>query len=318
MTDRPLIALTGATGFVGKILVADLARGGWPVRALARAAPGRTLPSLDGVEWISGDLASDDALCALVRGAGVVIHLAGATKAKDAATFHEINAARTGDLVSRAQAAGVSHFVHVSSLTALRPEVSAYASSKASSENLAIRNAGSMALTIVRAPAVLGPEDDATRALFSALARGILPSPGGAAADYRFSMIDVMDASRCLLGYAAAPASGVRSIAPAGHLNLSWQDVAQSAERVLQRPVRRIVMPPLLMKVAGHAADLAAKLNGPPQVFSGGKVKELLSGDWLADTQIQDAIPLDETLKRCIAPFQRSARNTNEYGKRRA
>ncbi len=316
MTDRPLIALTGATGFVGKILVADLARGGWPVRALARAAPGRTLPSLDGVEWISGDLASDDALSALVRGAGVVIHLAGATKAKDAATFHEINAARTGDLVSRAQAAGVSHFVHVSSLTALRPEVSAYASSKASSENLAIRNAGSMALTIVRAPAVLGPEDDATRALFSALARGILPSPGGAAADYRFSVIDVMDASRCLLGYAAAPASGVRSVAPAGHLNLSWHDVAQSAEHVLQRPVRRIVMPPLLMKVAGHAADLAVKLNGPPQVFSGGKVKELLSGDWLADTQIQDAVPLDETLKRCIAPFQRSARNTNEYGKK--
>jgi hypothetical protein len=131
-------------------------------------------------------------------------------------------------------------------------------------------------------------------------------------------MIDVMDASRCLLGYAAAPASGVRSVAPAGHLNLSWHDVARSAERVLQRPVRRIVMPPLLMKVAGHAADLAVKLNGPPQVFSGGKVKELLSGDWLADTQIQGAIPLDETLKRCIAPFQRSARKTNEYGKKRA
>lgn len=316
MTDRPLIALTGATGFVGKILVADLARGGWPVRALARAAPGRTLPSLDGVEWISGDLASDDALSALVRGAGVVIHLAGATKAKDAATFHEINAARTGDLVSHAQAAGVGHFVHVSSLTAQRPEVSAYAASKASSETLAIRNVGAMALTIVRAPAVLGPEDDATRALFSALARGILPSPGGAAAAYRFSMIDVIDASRCLLGYAAAPASGVRSVAPAGHLNLSWHDVAQSAERVLQRPVRRIVMPPLLMKVAGHAADLAVKLNGPPQVFSGGKVKELLSGDWLADTQVQNAVPLDETLKRCIAPFQRSARKTNEYGKK--
>jgi nucleoside-diphosphate-sugar epimerase len=208
--------------------------------------------------------------------------------------------------------------VHVSSLTALRPEVSAYARSKASSETLAIRNAGAMALTIVRAPAVLGPEDDATRALFSALARGILPSPGGAAAAYRFSMIDVMDASRCLIGYAAAPASGVRSVAPAGHLNLGWQDIAQSAERVLGRPVRCIVMPPLLMKVAGQAADLAVKLNGPPQVFSGGKVKELLSGHWLADTQIHDAIPLDETLARCIAPFQRSARKTNEYGKKRA
>ena len=318
MRDLPLIALTGATGFVGKILVADLVRGGWPVRALARAAPGRVLPALKGVEWISGDLSSDDALSTLVQGAGVVIHLAGATKAKDAATFHEVNAVRTGELVSRAQAAGVPHFVHVSSLTAQRPEVSAYAASKAGSENLAIRNAGAMALTIVRAPAVLGPEDDATKALFSALARGLLPSPGGAAAAYRFSVIDVMDLSRFLISHAVIPASGQRMAAPAGHLNLSWHDVAESAEKVLRRPVRRIVMPPLLMKVAGHTADLAVKLNAPPQVFSGGKVKELLSGDWLADTQIQDAIPLVETLERCIAPFQRSARKTNEYGEKRA
>lgn len=318
MTDRPLIALTGATGFVGKILLADLSRRGHPVRALARAAPGRTLPAHAGVEWIAGDLSSGEALSSLVRGAKVVIHLAGATKARDAATFHEVNAARTGDLVQRAQAAGVDHFIHVSSLTAQRPDVSPYARSKADSEQLAIANAGNMVLTILRAPAVLGPDDDATRALFSALARGVLPSPGGAAVNFRFSVIDVADVSRCLADCATSAASGIRSIAPAGHLKLGWDDVAQSAQRVLLRPVRRVVMPPLLMKAAGHAADLAVKLNGQPQVFSSGKVQELLSGDWLADTQVSGAVPLDVTLQRCIAPFQRSAREMNRFGKKRA
>ncbi|MGE6697248.1 NAD-dependent epimerase/dehydratase family protein [Hyphomonas sp. NPDC076900] len=318
MTDRPLIALTGATGFVGKILLADLSRRGHRVRALARAAPGRTLPAYAGVEWVAGDLASEEALSSLVRGARVVIHLAGATKARDAATFHEVNAARTGDLVRRAQAAGVEHFIHVSSLTAQRPDVSPYARSKADGEKLAAANAGSMALTIFRAPAVLGPDDDATRALFSALARGLLPCPGGAAENFRFSVIDVADASRCLADCATDAASGIRSMAPAGHLNLGWDDVAQSAQRVLLRPVRRVVMPPLLMKTAGHAADLAVKLNGQPQVFSSGKVQELLSGDWLAETQIPGAIPLDVTLQRCIAPFQRSAREMNRFGKKRA
>jgi len=318
MKDRPLIALTGATGFVGKVLLTDLVRNGEPVRALARAIPGRSLPAHAGVEWIPGDLSSGEALSSLVQDTDIVIHLAGATKARNAVTFHEVNAVRTGELVRRARAAGVKHFIHVSSLTAQRPDTSDYARSKADSEKLAIENAGDMALTIIRAPAVLGPDDAATQALFSALAKGFLPSPGGAAAKFRFSVIDVADASRCLAAFANAPASGIRAMAPAGHLNLGWDDVAESAQRVLQRPVRRIVMPHLLMKVAGQAADLAVKLNGEPQVFSRGKVKELLSGDWLADTQIPDATPLDATLERCIAPFQRSVREMNKFGKKRA
>ena len=241
-------------------------------------------------------------------GADTVIHLAGATKAKDASVFQEVNTVRTGELVRRAQAAGVRHFVHVSSLTALRPDVSPYARSKAESETLAAENAGAMALTIVRAPAVLGPGDDATRSLFAALARGLLPVPGGAARAFRFSAVDVADAARFLASLAVGTASGKRTIAPAGHLNLGWSDVAQSAERVLQRPVRRIVISPTLMKVAGQGADLTVMLSGKPQVFSSGKVRELLSGDWLADTQVPDALPLDTTLERCLAPFLRSDR----------
>lgn len=318
MAEPPRIALTGGTGFVGRELLRDLTTQSLPVRALARNPPPRQLTTDTGAEWILGDLSSESALSSLVGGAETVIHLAGATKAKDASEFREVNALSTAVLVQRARAAGVRHFVHVSSLTAQRPAVSAYAQSKADSEKLAAENAGSMALTIVRAPAVLGPGDNATRALFSALARGILPAPGGVAGAFRFSIIDVTDASRFLISLATGPATGTRMIAPAGHLNLEWADVAQSAERVLNRPVRRIVVPAALMKVAGQGADLAVKLGGKPQVFSGGKVAELLSGDWIADTQVPGPVPLDETLERCLAPFRRSARGLAGYGKKRA
>lgn len=303
MSIAPLIALTGATGFVGRQLVEDLAQQPVTVRALARSLPGRPLPMASAVDWIKGDLSSGEALASLVSGADTVIHLAGATKARRPEDFHTINAVSTSDLVRQARLAGVRHFVHVSSLTAERPEVSDYARSKAESETLAAEQAGEMALTIVRAPAVLGPGDDATKALFSALARGLLPVPGGVAAGYRFSVIDVADLSSFLRLLAAAPASNCQTISPAGHLNLGWSDVALSAERVISRPIRRIDIPPLLMKMAGQAADVAVKLGGPPQVFSGGKVKELLSGDWIAGMQVPDAKSLDETLERCLMPF---------------
>lgn len=303
MGAAPLIALTGATGFVGRQLLEDLAQQSVNVRALARSLPGRPLPAAPSVNWIKGDLSSEAALADLVRGADTVIHLAGATKARRADDFHRINALSTADLVRHARLAGVRHFVHVSSLTAERPEVSDYAHSKAESETLAAEHAGEMALTIVRAPAVLGPGDDATQALFSALARGLLPVPGGAAAGYRFSVIDVADLSRFLLSLASGPDSNARTITPAGHLNLGWSDIARSAERIISRPIRRIDIPPLLMKMAGQAADVAVKLGGAPQVFSGGKVKELLSGDWIAGMQVPDAKSLDETLERCLMPF---------------
>ena len=318
MGTAPLIALTGATGFVGRQLLEDLAQQSVNVRALARSLPGRPLPAEPAVDWIKGDLSSQAALTSLVDGADAVIHLAGATKARSAEDFHRVNALSTADLVKQARLAGVRHFVHVSSLTAARPEVSDYARSKAESEALAAEHAGEMALTIVRAPAVLGPGDDATRALFSALARGLLPVPGGAAAGYRFSVIDVADLSRCLLSLDSEAPGNSRTISPAGHLNLGWPDVAQSAERVISRSIRRIDIPPLLMKMAGQAADVAVKLGGAPQVFSGGKVRELLSGDWIAGIEVPDAKSLDETLERCLMPFLSRPGDGRGIGKERA
>jgi nucleoside-diphosphate-sugar epimerase len=69
------IAITGATGYVGRFVVAELQRRGMQVRALARAESnhgGFAQP----LEWIIGDLRSADAIIKLVQGADAVVHLA--------------------------------------------------------------------------------------------------------------------------------------------------------------------------------------------------------------------------------------------------
>lgn len=302
MVNRPLIALTGSTGFIGKALLKEIQAAGLPVRALVRKRPEGN-GGCTNIRWVPGDLGSTAALASLVKGADTVIHLAGATKARTPAQYHQVNAAATGELVAQARAAGVRHFVHVSSLTARRPEVSAYARSKAESEIIAREKAGGMALTIIRAPAVLGPGDDATRPMFAALARGLMVAPGGVATGNRFSIIDVADVANYLLTEALAGGEGVRCLEPAGHLSLGWEDIRQGAEQIAGRPVRLVQLSPSLMKVAGQMADLAVKLGTDPQVFSGGKVSELLSGDWIAGTQVSHPTPLMETLERCLAPF---------------
>ena len=126
------IAVTGATGFVGQALLDCAARAGIAVRALTR----RDQPARDGVEWVRGDLDDQAALRRLCKGAEAVIHVAGVVNAPDAEGFERGNVAGTLNVIEAARATGIPRLVHVSSLSAREPDLSAYGASKARAEKL--------------------------------------------------------------------------------------------------------------------------------------------------------------------------------------
>lgn len=310
----PRIALTGATGFVGRNILTRFEAAGVPVTALARPQRGRELQNGANLRWITGEMDQPDALNAFVKGADVVIHCAGATKALNARDFHRVNATATQDLVRAAAQAGVGHFILMSSLAASRASVSDYAASKAAGEKLAIAEAGDMPLTIVRAPAVIGPGDQATAPLFALIARGWMPVLGGKSRNARFSVIDVEDLATLLIDLARTPdkADKARILAPYGHHSLGWSDMAASGARVSGRPVREITLPMSIATLLGHGADLVARVTGTAQVFSSGKVREMRAGDWTGDTPLVTITPLDVTMRRCLNPFLRLGNATNQ------
>lgn len=70
-----LIAVTGATGIVGRFVVERLARQGTRIRALVRpTSDRRELPP--DVEWVVGGMTDSSALSGLVEGADAVVHCA--------------------------------------------------------------------------------------------------------------------------------------------------------------------------------------------------------------------------------------------------
>lgn len=93
-----LIALTGATGFVGSNTLGKLLDAGHRVRALVR--PGRDAAGLQdlGVEVCRGRMAEEAALRALVEGTDVVIHTAYDNVVRDAA--HQLDHWRSNVLGS--------------------------------------------------------------------------------------------------------------------------------------------------------------------------------------------------------------------------
>ena len=69
----PVLALTGATGYVGRYVAAMADRAGWQVRALARAGSDRS--GFDQpVAWVTGRFDDPTAQQALVTGADALVH----------------------------------------------------------------------------------------------------------------------------------------------------------------------------------------------------------------------------------------------------
>lgn len=188
------LALTGATGFVGKATVDHALASGHQVRALTR----RDQPPRDGVTWIPGSLDDAAALARLAEGADAVLHIAGVVNAPTPAGFITGNVDGTRRMVAAASALGVRRFVHVSSLSAREPDLSLYGKSKALAED-EVRNSG-LDWTMVRPPGVYGPGDLEMRDIFRMAKLGfvVLPPAG------RVSLVHVRDLARLLVAMAAS------------------------------------------------------------------------------------------------------------------
>jgi uncharacterized protein YbjT (DUF2867 family) len=184
-----LVAVTGGTGFVGKATLAALECAGYSVRVLARKVPAAS----GSIEWVEGDLANREALARLVADAEALIHIAGLTTAVDPAQFEAANVAGTLALIEAATSAGVRRIVHVSSLSAREPHLSAYGASKERAERLVMAN--SLDWTIVRPPGVYGPWDVDYLEMFKMAKLGVVPVPPPG----RSSLIHVQDLAELLV-----------------------------------------------------------------------------------------------------------------------
>ena len=146
-----IIALTGGSGFVGSRLLPRLIEAGAQVRLLVRS-PEKLGHTGDSCEVVPGDLADQAALSKLVSGVDCIIHIAGAIAAPDRATFDRINVAGTASIATAAVEAGVARFVHLSSMAAREPGLSAYGASKLAGEEALTEQAGNMSWAILRPP----------------------------------------------------------------------------------------------------------------------------------------------------------------------
>lgn len=87
MNDRPIL-VTGATGRVGRAVVAELVAAGAPVRALTRQPARANLPA--AVDVVAGDFTQPETLTAALRGVGAIFLVWTAPSATAPAVFERL------------------------------------------------------------------------------------------------------------------------------------------------------------------------------------------------------------------------------------
>ncbi|SKC63828.1 NAD-dependent epimerase/dehydratase family protein [Paraburkholderia hospita] len=283
--------VTGASGFVGRVLSSAIIEQGGHVIGLVRQ-PRTTVDGVEECVMSAPDFADLDACWPRDRQCDAVIHLAARvhmmrdTAADPFATYRETNVEGSLRIARAAHAAGARRMVFVSSIKALgdsdggRPlresdeprPTDPYGISKLEAEQ-ALRSYGQqtgLEIVIVRPPLVYGPGVRANfLQLVRALAKGV-PLPLGAIAARR-SMVFVENLASALAECATNPRAAGETFHVADSDDLSVTELARILADQLGAPRRLVPVPAPWLRLAGKLtgrSDQIERLIGSLQLDS--------------------------------------------------
>src|SRR5712675_1045315 len=260
-----LIALTGATGFIGQHLLHGLPKSGHRVRVLLRRPACTPMPVASAV---IGDLSRPQNMSAALEGVDAVIHSAGATPAMSGVPeddYRVLNTEATINLARAARRAGATRFLFLSSIRAqcgptantvlteaVEPEpTDAYGKSKLAAE----RGLAELDLDWVslRAVLVYGPGVKGNMAQLMRLARSPFPLPL-ASLRARRSLLALENLSAAIEAVLAAPGTLQRVVIAADPQALTVAEMIAAMRRGLGRQPHVFPLPAALIELLLRAA----------------------------------------------------------------
>jgi nucleoside-diphosphate-sugar epimerase len=279
--SKPLIALTGATGFIGQFLLRELPKRGYRLRVLLRRP---SVTPMQSASAVIGDLARPQNMAAALADVDAVIHSAGIAHAMSGLPdddYRLLNTQATIQLAQAAQRASVKRFIFLSSIRAqsgptadhvlteaLAPRpTDAYGRSKlAAEQGLAELDLDWVALrlVLVYGPGMKGNMEELVR-----LARSPYPLPlAGLGA--RRSLLALENLVAAIETVLTAPARLRRVLIVADAEPLTVPEMVATLRRALGRRPGLVPVPPPLLELGLRAAGR-------------GEIYQRLAGSLVAD-----------------------------------
>lgn len=271
------IMVTGASGFVGRPLLAALLRAGFVVRAVTR----RHVSLPDGVESvIIPDLAAAIDWKPILQDVNAIVHLAGLTHAPDVDddnfAYDQVNWIATQHLAQAAKEIGIERLIFISSVRAQTgasaPSIlseqdephptNSYGRSKLHAEQ-AIRASG-VPFTIFRPVVIYGPNPKGNMRTLVRLAQSSLPFPLTSLTGRR-SVLGIDNLISAIIFALKTPATINETYLLADPQPMTIGEILKILRQKIGRPLLDLYIPQalihILLVVSGHG-ELWSRLVG--------------------------------------------------------
>ncbi len=299
-----VVVVTGGTGFIGRHVLPLLLERGHQVRALART--GSEAKLVDEVEPVRGDVTDPAAIEKLVRGAEIVIHLAGVAHtdlegAPDRERARRINVDGARNLLETSLRQGVRRVVLASSVHVYEGQAGCqvredskqgaenfYAETKIELERISREFAGRMEIVIGRPCLTYGPNVGYNLLkLMQAIDRGVYVHAGSARVERSFGSVYSAAAAFVHMAEKGVPGEAYNI---ADRTPVSLEDFTNDLADRMKRPrPKRAPAAALWAAAAGFSALKSVGVKGPITLDSIKKLIESfsVSTDKLAATSFE-------------------------------
>ena len=237
-----IVTIFGASGFIGRYVVREIAKTGAHVRAAVRrperAGFLKPMGTVGQIIPIAANIRDDASVAAALAGADTVINLVGILQNRGPQNFASLQAEGAARVATAAAAAGVASFVQISAIGADDESDSIYASTKGVGEKRVL--ASFPGAHILRPSVVFGPEDDFFNK-FAAMARmsPVLPLIGSG--NTKFQPVYVGDVADAVAAVAGGSARGGQTYELGGPNIYSFRELLEITLAEISR--KRLLLP---------------------------------------------------------------------------
>ena len=278
------VLVTGATGFVGSVLMPELIATYGADAVSAFVLPGDAVPAIwrwAGVRTFDGDIADARSVSTAAAGHSHIVHLAGFISywRGDEDRLRKVNEDGVRSVVEASLAAGVERLIHISSVGAVGfhksgqpadeatpfnwPDDILYMASKRRGQEIvaeAVRERGLRAV-ILSPASIMGPGDHNPATPHNELYRRISRGPLFGSFAGGLAIVDVRDLVALILKALEGRGRNGESFLVVG-ANLPYRDVIRRISRACGRRAFPFPIPAPLLTASGHILELAARKTG--------------------------------------------------------
>ncbi|GGY45378.1 complex I NDUFA9 subunit family protein [Parvularcula lutaonensis] len=256
-----LVTVFGASGFLGRHVVRELAKRGHRVRAAVRhphqAVFLQPMGVVGQIHLFQSNIRYRHSVADALAGADACVNLVGILAPKGKQKFDTVQAKGAEFVAEECAREGITNLVHVSAIGADKDSDSDYARTKGEGEEAVRRNVP--AASIVRPSIVFGPQDEFFNK-FAAMARisPVLPLIGGGKTRFQPVYVDdVADAIVKLID-GEAPAGEIYELG--GPEILTFKECLELMLKIIDRRRLLVPVPWPVAEAMGAAGSLASRL----------------------------------------------------------